>query len=267
MLWIHDDEDFVPALKALGIPAKRVELRPFVQELEGRGLNAIDEGTPVFVRGPFGLPEACEKRGWRPIVWTGECLSERAVMTALGSDYLNADGAFMSLTDLPSADFGGNEVFVKPVEDSKVFGGQRVVVKDAQSWLDGMRKSGYLREEDQNIEIFCAPVKRLGCEWRFFVVGGEIADGCCYRQYGKFMPERWVPEGVETFVKDAISRYDPLPGFVLDVVQVEDGTYRVIELNTINHAGVYACEPERIITAIEKELAVSPAAEEEKPSP
>ena len=108
--------------------------------------------------------------------------------------------------------------------------------------------------------VIVATPKEFGCEWRFFMVDGRVASACCYRQYGEVMPERWVPDAASDFVADCIAAYDPLPAYALDITQVADGSFRVLEINTMNNSGFYACEPDKIVAAINRMMTRAPAA-------
>lgn len=270
MRWIVDEDDahagFAQALRDAGTPFNAVSVLPFVGEISGRVGN-VKAGERVFVRGPFGLPEACAKRGWDPVVWTGPELSESRVQAALGAAYLNADGWTSRLGDLTprflSAEFcGQTRVFIKPVDDIKTFSGQLVEIAEIESWLEKMIKSGYVSPEIVDADVFVSRPQEIGCEWRAFVVGGEIVTASCYKQYGRVMPERWVPEPLMDFLRAQVATYDPLPGYALDATQVADGSYRVLEMNTLNHAGLYAGDAAALVNAVNARL----VAEVEDPS-
>lgn len=259
MRWILEDEEdtqgLIRALKETCTPHARVEIRPFTHELIGRGLANIPNGERVFVRGPFGLPEACAARGWDPVVWTGPELSEISVQQAFGAHYLNADGWSSTLRSLtPSlleTKFGGHEkIFIKPAEDTKTFSGQLVRIGSLEDWANSMIQSGYASPELVDEAVFVSAPQQLGCEWRAFVVDGHVVTASCYKQYGRVMPEVWLPDGLPEFLETCVNLYDPLPGYALDVTQVEDGSFRVLEMNTLNHAGLYACDPLAIVKAV-----------------
>lgn len=262
MRWIVDEDDaqagFAQALRDAGTPFNVVSVLPFVGELQGRVGN-VEPGEKVFVRGPFGLPEACAKRGWEPVIWTGPELSEESVQKALGPAYLNADGWTATLRDLTpdalNAAFTGEEkIFIKPAADTKTFSGQLVAIADIEGWAERMIKSGYVSPKVMDETVFVSRPQALGCEWRAFVVGGEIVTASCYRQYGRIMPEVWLPEPLMDFLRACVATYDPLPGYALDATQISDGTFRVLEMNTLNHAGIYAGDAGAIVNAVQRVL-------------
>lgn len=259
MRWILEDEEdtqgLIRALKETCTPHACVEIRPFTHELIGRGLTDVQNGERVFVRGPFGLPEACAARGWDPVVWTGPELSEISVQKAFGQDYLNADGFSCTLSDITPAflraEFRGQErVFIKPAEDTKTFSGQLVGIDGFWPWAERMIRTGYASPELMNETVFVSAPQVLGCEWRAFVIDGHVVTASCYKQYGRVLPEVWIPAGLLEFLEACVALYDPLPGYALDVTQVEDGSFKVLEMNTLNHAGLYACDPVKIVKSV-----------------
>lgn len=145
--------------------------------------------------------------------------------------------------------------FIKPDGDTKLFSGHLTSRADFAAWRERMLNSPEIEPGAGDTMVIVAAPKEFGCEWRFFVVDGQIASACCYRQYGEVMPERWVPEAASDFVRDCIAAYDPLPAYALDITQIADGSYRVLEINTMNNSGFYACEPGRIVAAINRMLA------------
>ena len=254
MRWVierlTEDDPFPIALENNGIQFDEVSVRPFTNEIVGLLEYFPDER--VFVRGPFGIAEGCAMAGLSPVVWTGPELSEKSVQEALGELYLNNDGRSMLIEDIKNLSLG--PIFIKPATDTKEFSGQVIQGEDAESWLNNMFRTGYLTDKDRGMEVFVSSVKKTGCEWRMFVVNGKVITGSCYHQYQRTMPERWVPDAVTEFAERVISVYDPLPGYALDIAQVESGDYKVIEMNTINHAGAYLADVNLLVPAIQTVL-------------
>jgi hypothetical protein len=63
-------------------------------------------------------------------------------------------------------------------------------------------------------------------------------------------PERHIIPEVEELVMQAHAKFQPAAVYVIDIAQVTiDGemSYKVIEYNTFNSAGLYACDVGRII--------------------
>jgi hypothetical protein len=188
-----------------------------------------------------------EKQNWIPGVWTGECINESALKQNLGSLYLNSDAVITQMKNVPSL-FSGL-VFMKPNTDTKEFAGTIFEAEFITTWMQRQITSGYLEANISELEVVASPVKSIGCEWRIVVVNGKISDYSCYIQHRKVMPERWIPIEALRFAEQVIEKYNPLPVFVVDVCETEDG-YKVVEYNTFNVSGLYDCNVAKIINDI-----------------
>jgi hypothetical protein len=78
---------------------------------------------------------------------------------------------------------------------------------------------------------------------------GRLLDVCCYRRDGKRHIEAGVEETVKEFA-ESVPMYPGLPPvYVLDVCDGGDG-YRILETGSVNVAGLYACDPVKILPAL-----------------
>lgn len=235
-----------------GVPFSVLRIAPFSHEIDGRK-PVIAEGAQVFCYGSLGLQDAARQHGWAPGVWSGPQINEDRLIREFGVAYLNHDARVLPFGQVTEADLP-EAAFVKPNGDTKAFAGEVVPRERFLAWRDGMIRSGYIEPAALADDVLIAVPKTIGCEWRLFVVDGAVATACCYRQYGRVMPERWVPDPVLAFARECVATYDPLPGYALDICQVEDGGYRVVEINTLNSAGFYACDPAVVVSAVNRRL-------------
>lgn len=235
-----------------GVPFSIVRVVPFTHEVDGR-MPRIAEGASVMCYGSIGLGAAARKYGWTPGVWSGDEINETRLIREFGERYLNHDAIIRRFDEVSPDDLPAT-AFIKPDGDTKSFSGEVVARENFLSWRDRMLSSGYLDESALSENIVIAVPKVIGCEWRTFVVDGSPVTSSCYKQYRKVMPEAWMPEPAQDFVKQCIAAYDPLPGYALDVCQVEDGSFRVVEMNTLNSAGFYACDPAVVVSAVNRRL-------------
>ena len=85
------------------------------------------------------------------------------------------------------------------------------------------------------------------------MVGNELTSGCCYANGGVPSSSPGISNEVVEFVKNALRIYSPASCFVIDVAEVIDGKNRnlkVVEYNSINSAGFYACDKLLIVKAL-----------------
>jgi hypothetical protein len=237
--------DMVAHMQAQAIPHHVIKVIPFIHEIEGK--PPVING-PCVVYGSIGAQKLALAHGWSPGVFgTPETMSETAAAHALGELYLNGNMQKMPilnvvryLTNNPQV----LEFFIKPDTDTKEFAGTVLTSEEFQVWYERMRLSGYL--DDTNFNVVLAKPRVLGCEWRVVVVAGEISSSSLYVQYQRVMPERHILPEVAEIVRQAHTRYQPAPVYVIDIAQVDDG-FKVLEYNTFNSAGLYACDVAKVI--------------------
>lgn len=136
------------------------------------------------------------------------------------------------------------DVFVKPVNDLKVFGG---FILEAHTTLDEALAKTSHAEIDPYEKLLFAPAINLYREFRLFVVDGEIVDASEYRNKGQ-IKHRKVSEDTGFKLQDYFqSVKDPnAPSmYALDIGEVDgpDGiVFKVIELNCFHCSGMYECD-------------------------
>jgi hypothetical protein len=139
-----------------------------------------------------------------------------------------------------------DSVFVRPDSPLKPFSG-RVLQRDQIS-LAALDHGFYY--DDSDIDVVVAPLRQVGTEWRFVVVGKEVVAGSGY-----------VADGRSATLEDARGRYwrfaaeiaeqlpPPDPAYVIDVCDSEFGP-RLLELNPFSGADLYACNANEIVRRI-----------------
>jgi len=242
----RQEAEMLDWLKENEVPYHQVKIIPFIHEIDG---NVPDLGGPVVVYGSIGSQKLADQQGWVPGVFTGPEINETILQEKFGTMYLNSDAEVCKFRELASRVKSGS-VFIKPNTDTKEFAGTVVTAEKLREWVDGMMKSGYIEESFLDNDVLVSQPKEIGCEWRIVVVDGKIAAHSVYRQYGILKPEIWLPEDAKTFVLSAVGVYNPLPVYVLDVCQVTDGSFKVIEMNTFNSAGWYACDVSKVMSIV-----------------
>ena len=256
----------VAHLTASGIEHHLVRVLPMTSdggrkapEIEGK-TPVIPAGAPVVVYGSVGVQALARQHGWTPGVWTDhENFNYETFRDKLGDLLLNADMHRMPLS-AAGAYFAGldplDKRFIKPNLDTKEFAGQVITAADFDVWLAGMIDTGYLTK-DSDFDVVIAAPKDLGVEWRAVVVDGKVSSCCIYRQWQRVMPELHILPEVEDLILQAHAKFAPGDVYVIDIAQeyrVIDGqrdyVFKIIEYNTFNSAGLYACDVIRIIDDI-----------------
>lgn len=140
------------------------------------------------------------------------------------------------------------EVFVKPFSEKLFTGG---ILKRGEKVFDSFQFTKTF-EEVENERLFVAPPVSIIDESRFFVVGGQVITGSLYKSYGtpqylqsKPTDEEWIL--LENLIKK--SNIDDSYVGVIDVT-IKDGELKIIEMNNLNSAGVYASNYDALSRAL-----------------
>jgi len=142
----------------------------------------------------------------------------------------------------------GDTAFVRPDTGDKSFTGC-VISKNTtkhdlrrcifEAMMDGM--------------ILLAPTQKIEEEYRFVIVDGRVVTGSIYktRRWGHLeFAEKEVKKGaVMKYAQDIVdTHYQPCKAYTMDVCLV-GGQFRVLELNSFSHAGLYKCNIKKIVSA------------------
>ena len=133
------------------------------------------------------------------------------------------------------------KIFVRPNSAKKVFDGQIVdleeVDKVSPDWGD-------------QLAVISSPKDILG-EWRFAVTKDEILGFSLYRYQGNFTTISSCPPDMLDYVKN-ICKQIPWtdPAITIDIAQLKDLSFKVIECNALSTSGLYAMKPEKIVEYI-----------------
>lgn len=239
-------DDMVNYFKENNINYHIVKVIPFVHEIDG-DLPTVN--NPVVVYGSVGIQKIANKNNWKPAVWTGNCLDEIVIRDKLREQYLNSDAIQCSFIDsLDIIKEKNLEIFfIKPNEDIKEFTGDVLEFKEYQELYNNILNN----ELNCNYDVVISSPKNTGIEWRFVIVNGKISSSSMYRNYRRLYQKQDSPNYVKEFVNDVIKIYNPLPVYVMDIVETDDGL-KVVEYNTFNSSGLYSCNVSDIIKDINK---------------
>ncbi len=141
------------------------------------------------------------------------------------------------------------KIFIRPNSGKKVFTGM-VVYED--SYLYDFSTT-FNRVEDNTL-VIVAPVKEVTKEWRFFVSKNNVITGCQFYENGKLYVNTKVDKEAKDLAKLVSNLYNPDLIFVVDIGKTNEDVYKVIELNSFSCAGIYACDTDKIVLEVNKNL-------------
>lgn len=237
----------VEHLRAGGIPHHIVRIVPFAHTIDG--VTPRIDG-PVVIYGSIGSQDVAVREGWRPGVFTDPALfNYMTYRDRLGDLFFNADAVAMPISKVPEwlAATGNLLFFIKPTADDKAFAGEVLEDIEFTEWFGRLKHIGYIADND--MEVAVASSKALGKEWRMVVVDGQVVAGTLYKQWMKVTTRCEMPADVVAVALEAHRRFAPASVYVVDIADTADGL-KVLEYNTFNSAGLYACDVGAIIDSI-----------------
>jgi hypothetical protein len=145
-----------------------------------------------------------------------------------------------------------DEFFMRPIHDGKEFAG---VIKSAGQLKEWQKRVIDLGLADNGstltseTPIMCSQLRKIYNEYRYFVVDGKAVTGSQY-----MLGKRVVYGDTDGNMDIAQEFVDRLNGtvdqpYVIDIALTDDG-YKVIEMNTLNCAGFYAADMQKLTYAL-----------------
>lgn len=269
MHWILQDNLFnevayqklLDTLERFDIPHSIHKVIPFIGELTPE--VELDTRN-VMCMGSYSLRHSARKHGWSPGVFDLEPFNFNVQMKHWGEHMLNADAVVSRFED---AAFTEDVMFIRPIEDSKVFAG---TVMDSAEFEEWQRKVCVLEEDfgtslsrDTLIQV-CRP-KKIHAEYRFWIVDQRIVTSSLYKRGDRVIYSPDVDPHVTAFANKILRTKDnrtsitlstenegwrPHDAWCLDVCETPDGM-RVVEIGTINSCGFYAANMTDLVLALE----------------
>ena len=93
-----------------------------------------------------------------------------------------------------------------------------------------------------------AKPKVIDAEYRFFVSKGEVIAGSRYKLNGEHDEDPNYPiEAYNVAFEISKLEWSPAPVFVVDIGKIDNGEYKLLEINSFNCSGMYYCDLEKIV--------------------
>jgi hypothetical protein len=275
---------FIEALERLGFEYEVVKPVPFTnillpadfdsatQRIEDVEPPVIDNSQKVIAMGATSMTRIAKNLGWNPGTYHNENFDYEVWRDGFGKEnVLNPDGIVGRVCDYFDLSEFDDNVFVRPVHDTKTFSGEVMTKDQFHDWKQSIsfvdqQLSSEMKEEgveilDRDTVIVVASAKKIYKEYRFFVVHGKIVTGSAYKFGTLVKSDPNVEKYIEDFAYAMVHGYggnilcappkdSPAEAYVIDIADTPDGP-KVIEINCINSAGYYAADVQKIIMALE----------------
>lgn len=238
-------ETMVETLERFAISYSIHRVVPFVGDLEPEPRPQTNE---VICIGSYAMRHYAKRQGWNPGVFDLEPHDFRQQLVHWGEAMLNADSEIVAFADVR---FEG-ECFVRPVDDTKSFAGR---IFDWDEFADWQRKVAALGA-DGDLSLHAATLvqvskpKQIRAEVRCWVVEGRVVTASIYRMGPQVIYSDRVEPRFTEFAEGLAAQWSPERAFCLDVCETPEGL-RIVEINTINSAGFYAADVQKLVMALD----------------
>lgn len=238
------DDVFERAVRRLQQHLQFVDMVPCVPFEEGLSsvpdLNTIPYGSTAFIN-------RCEALGVKGL-FTNANFDTR-IWKANRDDMLNQDSLEITLSELheyQNVYSPTTELFIRPTNELKAFNGKVVYFYELLDYEATKIFGNFPVTGDTLISV--SRTKEIDCEWRWFIVKGKVVAGSRYRHFGEIRIHNEIFDDTHP-VHAMAAKWLPHETCVMDVAHTNEG-FKVIEFNCLNAAGLYACDAERIVSAL-----------------
>lgn len=103
--------------------------------------------------------------------------------------------------------------------------------------------------------LVISDLHKIEQEWRFFIVDGQIITGSSYKKNGYSCLRDPIKENILEAANILAGTWLPSSEIVMDMAQLWDGTFKIVEYNAINSAGGYKSDWTKIFQALIQKFA------------
>jgi hypothetical protein len=225
-----------------------VTLIPVFHLLEDE--SPVIEG-PVFAYGSTGLGVVAKHQGWAPGYFDAN-LDYELMLREYGTRALNAGAVCSTIAEMPTT---AGQFFIRPTLDNKSFAGSVMTWDEFELFRTGVAKVSGAADVTLRLgdRVIVAPLVEIAAEYRFFVVEGRVITGSRYKVGDRVESSPSVPESLTDFAQSCVDHWSPNNAFAIDIAVTEQGP-KVLEINSANSAGFYACDVGAFIDAVNHRL-------------
>jgi hypothetical protein len=216
------------------------------------GGGMIPEVVPTeehcIVLGATAMSKISKEKGWKP-GYFDDNIDYRNLLLNYGSRMMNAECVVSTLAQLEKK---WDEFHLRPVLDSKSFSGEVMSWDAFVEWREKLKSldaENSFSSLTRNDLVVMSPLKKIFAEYRFFVVDGKVITGSMYKQGSRIYYSNIIDPSLSSFAQSIVDIWVPNRAFALDIADTPIG-YKVIEINSFNSAGFYACDMGKFVNAI-----------------
>jgi hypothetical protein len=236
----------VNALERLELSHSVHKVVPFVGELIPPVTVTHDN---VICIGSYSMRHVAKRHGWSPGVFDLIDRDFSAQLARWGDHLLNAGSVVTRFADVR---FTEAAAFVRPTTDSKSFAGKVFERAEFEAWQRAIAQLGPTDGSTLTVdtEVQMAQTAVIFAEYRFWVVKGQLVTRSLYKRGRRAFASSDVDVAVEAYARARVAEWQPHEAFVIDVCETDRGM-KIVELNTLNAAGFYAADMQKLVVALE----------------
>lgn len=253
MYWVIQEDLFhetgmtelVTLLERMGLPHSLHKVVPFSGDL----IPDVNPSNPVVAIGAYSMIRISKRRGWEPGVWSNTNFDFSVWQSNWNGYCLNDDAIICPFALVPEIE---DEFFMRPTMDSKAFAGE---ITDYAAYAEWRKRVVELKEDvgstltGETLVLVCS-LKEILREYRLWVVDKKVVTSSLYRIGGRVRYDGNVDPDVIAFGTKMAELWSPDRAYVLDVALTPEG-FKIIEINSLNSSGLYACNVGLLVEAIE----------------
>lgn len=210
----------------------------------------IPDAKNIVTIGSYSLARSAKKRGWTPGAFINDNYEFSKWKEGWGAEnLLNGNAIEAKIKDIviPKE---MTKIFARPSEDTKYFAGQVFERDNFCFWLEEVKKINDPETLSPDTSIIVSNVVDIDCEFRLFVIDGEIMTGSLYKTKNQVIYSPYIDKEALVYAKEMLEKWQPDRAFVLDIALTPKGP-KIIEINNINSSGFYASDIPKIIESID----------------
>lgn len=232
----------ISILQKLNTPFTTCGIIPFEHIITG--LENIDFSKPTMFYGGTLLPILAKKLNCNTGIFWEDRWFDPNNWKSNRNDMLNQQIKTITLSQLRE-NWIEEPSFVKSIAVKELTG----------MVLEGPDKEWFFEEYAElnpDLQICCSPVQNIEREWRFWIIDGKVITGSLYKKYGYLTIREPIESNIWDIAEKLSAQWIPNDTIVMDIAQLTNGDFKIVEFNSINSSGFYNANIEKIIIAIEK---------------
>lgn len=211
-----------------------------------------EEDVDVYAQPTFFMGSVLMLRGflesskYKPLArFTDENYTSPVWIEKQGSRMLNTEVDIMTLGEAAAL---GRSVFVRPLDEQKLFTGAVIEPATFQSWLDAATQRNSKVGLDARVCV-SKPIEILR-EWRVLCFDGVPRLWSQYKEGELLHVSPDIEPDALAFAADAAAHWVPDELCTLDVAKTTEG-YEIVEFNGMHCCGIYGIDPKRFVEEVD----------------